>query len=65
MMYSAYKSNKQGDNIQPLDGQGFPGGPGVKNLPTNVEDTRDRGLNPGLGRSPGEGNGNPLHYSCL
>ena len=25
----------------------------------------DRGLIPGLGRSPGEGNGNPLQYSCL
>ena len=25
----------------------------------------DLGLIPGLGRSPGEGNGNPLHYSCL
>ena len=27
--------------------------------------TRDPGLNPGSGRSPGEGNGNPLQYSCL
>ena len=26
---------------------------------------RDLGLNPGLGKSPGEGNGNPLQYSCL
>ena len=34
----------------------------VKNLPANVGDT---GLIPVLGRSPGEGNGNPLHYSCL
>ena len=25
----------------------------------------DQGLIPGLGRSPGEGNGNPLRYSCL
>ena len=25
----------------------------------------DAGSNPGLGRSPGEGNGNPLQYSCL
>ena len=25
----------------------------------------DRDLNPGLGRSPGEGNGSPLQYSCL
>ena len=34
----------------------------VKNLPANVADT---GSIPGLGRSPGEGNGNPLQYSCL
>ena len=29
----------------------------VKNLPTNAGDVRDAGLIPGLGRSPGEGNG--------
>ena len=34
----------------------------VKNLPANAEDV---GLIPGSGRSPGEGNGNPLQYSCL
>ena len=37
----------------------------VKNLPTNARDKRDEGSIPGLGRSPGEGNGNPLWYSCL
>ena len=42
--------------------QGFPGGLVVKNLPAN---TGDVGLILGLGRSPGEGNGNPLQYSCL
>ena len=42
--------------------QGFPGGSVVKNPPTNAEDA---GSIPGLGRSPGEGNGNPLQYSCL
>ena len=36
----------------------------VKN-PANARDTRDSGSIPGLGRSPGEGNGNPLQYSCL
>ena len=30
-----------------------------------VPNARDTGLIPGLGRSPGEGNGNPLQYSCL
>ena len=34
----------------------------VKNPPA---DTGDVGLIPGLGISPGEGNGNPLWYSCL
>ena len=34
----------------------------VKNPPANAGDT---GSTPGSGRSPGEGNGNPLQYSCL
>ena len=37
----------------------------VKNLPANARDIRDAGLIPGLGRSPGGGNGNPLEKSCL
>ena len=39
----------------------------IKNLPANVEDTGDIGLSPGLGISPGVGNGNPLplQHSCL
>ena len=37
----------------------------VKNPPAKAGDIRDSGLSPGLGRSPGEGNGNPLQYSCL
>ena len=41
---------------------GFPGGTVVKNLPANA---RDADLIPGLGRSPGVGNGNLLQYSCL
>ena len=40
----------------------FPGDSVVMNLPVNAEDV---GLIPGLGRSSGEGNGNPLQYSCL
>ena len=31
----------------------------------NARDTGDAGLIPGLGRSPGEGNGNTLQYCCL
>ena len=42
--------------------KGFPRGSVVKDLPANAEDA---GLIPGSGRSPGEGNGNPLQYSCL
>ena len=37
----------------------------VKNPPVNAEDARDVGLTPGLERYPGEGNANPLQYSCL
>ena len=41
---------------------GFPGGSDGKASACNAG---DQGLNPGLGRSPGEGNGNPLQHSCL
>ena len=41
---------------------GFPGGAMVKNLPPSAGDS---GSIPGSGRSSGEGNGNPLQYSCL
>ena len=37
----------------------------LKNLPANARDIKDAGLIPVLGRSPGEGNGNPLQYPCL
>ena len=37
----------------------------LKDLPANAGDVRDVGSIPGLGRSPGVGNGNPLQYSCL
>ena len=43
----------------------FPGGAVVKNPPANAGDARDAGFIPGMGRSPGVGNGNPLQYSCL
>ena len=42
--------------------KGFPGGAEVKVSACNVGDL---GSIPGLGRSPGEGNGNPFQYSCL
>ena len=43
----------------------FHGNSVVKNPPANAGDTGDWGLIPGLGRAPGEANGNPLQYSCL
>ena len=45
-----------------LIAEGFPGGSAVKNPPANAGDT---GSTPGLGRSPGGGNGSPLQYYCL
>ena len=41
---------------------GFPGGADIKE---SAGSAGVPGLIPGLGRSPGEGNGNPLQYSCL
>ena len=43
----------------------FPSSSVVKNTSVSAGDTRDAGLTPGSGRSPGEVNGNPLSYSCL
>ena len=43
----------------------FPVATVVKNPPANAGDARDAGLITGSGRSPGEGHGNPLQYSCL
>ena len=39
--------------------------PVVKNPPGSAKDTRDVGLIPGSGRSPGARNDNPFQYSCL
>ena len=43
----------------------FPGGSEVENPPASAGETRDVGSVPGLGRSPGGGNGNPLQCYCL
>ena len=45
--------------------KGFPVGSVVKTPPANAGTSRDTGSIPRLGRSPREGNGNPLQYSCL
>ena len=47
-----------------LPRKGFPGGASGEE-PAVKADVRNMGLIPGLGRSPGEGHGNPLQYSCL
>ena len=44
---------------------GFLGCSVVKNPPANAGTKGDSGSIPGLGRSPGGGDGNPLQYSCL
>ena len=44
---------------------GFPGGTSGNEPPAKLEDVRDMSLIPELGRSPGEGHGDPLQYSCL
>ena len=50
------------DSVVPSKQMGFPGSSVVKNPPANAG---EMGSIPGSGRSPGEGNGNPLQYSCL
>ena len=45
--------------------KGFPDGSDGKEAVCNAGYIRDMGLIPGLGRSPGEGHGNPLQDSCL
>ena len=61
-MLSATGNRKPINNLNSKDTLGFPGGSESKESACNAGDL---GLSPGLGRSPGEGNGNPLQYSCL
>ena len=46
-------------------GMGFLSGSGVKESACNARDTKNSGLVPWSGRSPGGGNGSPLQYYCL
>ena len=48
-----------------MTGYGPPWWHSGKEPALNAGDATDAGLIPGWGRSPGAGNGNPLHYSCL
>jgi len=56
------ESGVDSDKEELAYGRGFPGGSVVKNPPANA---RHRGLMPGSGKPPREGNRNPLQYSCL
>ena len=57
------RSKIPNNHLHKLDkNMGFPGGWAVKNPAVSA---RDAGLIPGSGRGPGEGNGNPLQFSCL
>ena len=47
------------------DSMGFSGGPVGKNSNSQCRRHKRHGFTPWVGRSPGVGNGNPLHYSCL
>ena len=64
--YSAIKRNELESillsqmNLEPV--MGFPGGSDGK---ASAYNAGDPGPIPGSGRSPGEGNGNPLQYACL
>ena len=57
-----HRVTKSQTRLKQLSMRGFPGGSKVKASACNVGDL---GLIPGSGRSPGEGNGNPLQYSFL
>ena len=57
--------DQQENRLPAIPLPGFSDGSGVKNPPANAGDAGDLGSIPGLGRSPGGGNGNPLQYSCL
>ena len=56
------ESEKTKKSLLPVTLSGFPAGSDCKESACQAGDL---GLIPGSGRSPGEGNGNPLQYSCL
>ena len=59
--WALFQHLPRASGFSPIKDRGFPGGSVVKNLPASAGDT---GSIPGLGRSPGGENGNPLLYSC-
>ena len=65
MVYSFYVQAKNVIMLNYGKVMGFPVGTMVKNLPASARDMKMQSLIPGLGRSPGIGNGNLFQYSCL
>ena len=61
-IFPIHKRDKRSILLLSVSFKGFPGGSVVKNPPANAGDA---GSIPGSGRSSGEGNDNPLQYSCL
>ena len=61
--YMSNNTGNKGDTT--LSQEGFPGGSDGKESTCPAGDAGDPGSIPGSGRSPGEGNGNSLQYSCL
>ena len=62
----ARKEVQEGEDICiHIADSGFPSGATAKESTYNAEDARDLGSIPGLGRSPGGGDGNRFQYSCL
>ena len=60
-----HQTDDSSDDYEDED-SGFTGGAlVVKNPPANAGDIRDMGLIPGLGKSPGVGNGNSLKHFCM
>ena len=62
MLFTETGSQKKEIYEQGIYNMGFPGSSVIKNPPTKAGDA---GSIPWSGRCPGEGNGNPLQYSCL
>ena len=62
MGFADKEGNRAGEEEVGLRSRSFPGGSDCK---VSAYNARDPGSIPGSGRSPGEGNGNPLQYSYL
>ena len=59
------RRDKRSNRCGPYPGESFPGGTCGKEPAASAGDIKDAGSILGLGRSPGEGHGHPLQYSCL